>query len=46
MRSLRVVLATMLAVLAMVGAAGATDPSWPKEVTFGLLSTENAAERP
>jgi phosphonate transport system substrate-binding protein len=44
MRSLRVVLATMLAVLAMVGAAGATDPSWPKEVTFGLLSTENAAE--
>ncbi|HEY7540222.1 MAG TPA: phosphonate ABC transporter substrate-binding protein [Methylomirabilota bacterium] len=44
MRSLRVALATMLAVLAMVGAAGATDPSWPKEVTFGLLSTENAAE--
>jgi phosphonate transport system substrate-binding protein len=34
----------MLAVLAMVGAVGATDPSWPKEVTFGLLSTENASE--
>jgi phosphonate transport system substrate-binding protein len=44
MRSLRIALATMVAVLAMVGAAGATDPSWPKEVTFGLLSTENAAE--
>jgi phosphonate transport system substrate-binding protein len=44
MRSLRVALATMVAVLAMVGAAGATDPSWPKEVTFGLLSTENASE--
>ena len=44
MRPIRVVLAALLAVLAMVGAAGATDPSWPKEVTFGLLSTENAAE--
>jgi phosphonate transport system substrate-binding protein len=44
MRSLRVAVATMVAVLAMVGAAGATDPSWPKEVTFGLLSTENATE--
>ena len=44
MRSLRIALATMVAVLAMVGAAGATDPSWPKEVTFGLLSTENASE--
>jgi len=45
MRSFRVVLAVaMLAGLTMVGAAGANDPSWPKEVTFGLLSTENAAE--
>ena len=44
MRLFRIVLAAMLTVLAMVGAAGATDPSWPKEVTFGLLSTENAAE--
>ena len=44
MRSLRVALATIVAVLATVGAAGATDPSWPKEVTFGLLSTENASE--
>jgi len=37
-------LVAILAVLVMVGAAGATDPSWPKEVTFGLLSTENATE--
>src|SRR5262245_47749758 len=44
MRPIRVVLAAVLAVLTMVGAAGATDSSWPKEVTFGLLSTENAAE--
>lgn len=44
MRSFRIVLAVVLAVLAMVGAAGAADPSWPKEVTFGLLSTENASE--
>jgi phosphonate transport system substrate-binding protein len=44
MRSFRIVLAAALSVLAMVGAASAADPSWPKEVTFGLLSTENAAE--
>src|SRR5215510_9233201 len=41
----RIALAAVLAVLVVVGgAAGANDPSWPKEVTFGLLSTENAAE--
>src|SRR5262244_3660603 len=41
----RIALAAVLAVLVIVGgAAGANDPSWPKEVTFGLLSTENAAE--
>ncbi len=28
----------------VIGAANAADPSWPKEVTFALLSTENAAE--
>jgi phosphonate transport system substrate-binding protein len=44
MRSIRFVLAVVLAVLAVVSAAGAADPSWPKEVTFGLLSTENASE--
>ena len=26
------------------GASAAADPSWPKEITFALLSTENAAE--
>jgi phosphonate transport system substrate-binding protein len=40
----RIVLAALLAVLVVVGAAGANDPSWPKEVTFALLATENAAE--
>jgi phosphonate transport system substrate-binding protein len=41
----RIVLAAVLAVLAVAGAAtGANDPSWPKEITFALLSTENAAE--
>jgi phosphonate transport system substrate-binding protein len=44
MRIRRIALAAVLAVLVVVGAAGANDPSWPKEVTFGLLSTENAAE--
>ena len=44
MRPLRILLAAMLTVLVVVGAADAIDPSWPKEVTFGLLSTENAAE--
>ena len=44
MRTLRVGLAGLLTALVLVGAARAADPSWPKEVTFGLLSTENAAE--
>ena len=43
MRAFRVVLAA-LALVALAGIAGANDPSWPKEVTFGLLSTENASE--
>ena len=40
----RIALAAVLSVLVVIGAAGANDPSWPKEVTFALLSTENAAE--
>jgi phosphonate transport system substrate-binding protein len=44
MRSIRILIVTVVAVLTLVGAAGAVDPSWPKEVTFGLLSTENASE--
>jgi phosphonate transport system substrate-binding protein len=43
MRSLRIGLAA-LALVALTGIAAANDPSWPKEVTFGLLSTENASE--
>src|SRR5499426_2115654 len=34
----------VLSLLAWAGLTQAADPSWPKEVTFGLLSTENAAE--
>jgi phosphonate transport system substrate-binding protein len=44
MRALRVVGIALLAVVAVVAPALAADPSWPKEVTFGLLSTESAAE--
>jgi phosphonate transport system substrate-binding protein len=41
----RIALAAVLAVLVVAGAAtGANDPSWPKEITFALLATENAAE--
>jgi len=41
----RIALAAVLAVLVVASAAtGANDPSWPKEITFALLSTENAAE--
>ena len=43
MRSLRIGLVA-LALVALTGIANANDPSWPKEVTFGLLSTENASE--
>lgn len=44
MRLFRVTLAAVLAMVVVIGAANAADPSWPKEVTFALLSTENAAE--
>jgi phosphonate transport system substrate-binding protein len=44
MRSLRALVLAALAVLAWVPAAPASDPTWPKELTFALLSTENAAE--
>src|SRR5215813_6917941 len=43
MRLLRIGLAA-LALVALTGIAATNDPSWPKEVTFGLLSTENASE--
>jgi phosphonate transport system substrate-binding protein len=44
MRTLRVTLAVLLATLALAAAVPAQDASWPREITFGLLSTENAAE--
>jgi phosphonate transport system substrate-binding protein len=44
MRVVRVALVAVLVAFTLAGAAGAADPSWPKEITFGLLSTENAAE--
>jgi phosphonate transport system substrate-binding protein len=44
MRTLRFVVLAVLAVLVLAGPGSATDPSWPKELTFALLSTENAGE--
>jgi phosphonate transport system substrate-binding protein len=44
MRMLRLLGLTLLVVLALAAGAPAQDASWPKEITFGLLSTENAAE--
>jgi phosphonate transport system substrate-binding protein len=44
MRMLRGLTVGILSVLALVGVARTADPSWPKELTFALLSTENAAE--
>ena len=44
MRVLRTLALTALAVLTGVSTVPAADPSWPKELTFALLSTENAAE--
>lgn len=44
MRMLRLVAVVGLTALALVSAARAQDPSWPKEITFALLSTESAAE--
>jgi len=44
MRALKVMAVTLLAVLTLVAVPSAQDASWPKEMTFALLSTENAAE--
>jgi len=44
MRTRRSVIVAALVVLALAGPGFAIDPSWPKEMTFGLLSTESAAE--
>jgi phosphonate transport system substrate-binding protein len=44
MKIMRAIVVALLAVLVLAGPAPAADPSWPKELTFALLSTENAAE--
>ena len=44
MRMLRLLGLAALVVLSLVAGAPAQDASWPKELTFALLSTENAAE--
>ena len=44
MRTIRLLTLTALVVVLPAGAALGADPSWPKELTFALLSTENAAE--
>ena len=44
MRMLKMLVVGILAALAVTSEASAQDPSWPKEVTFALLSTENATE--
>ena len=44
MRALRTLILMAVGVVGLAGTALAADPSWPKELTFALLSTENAAE--
>lgn len=49
MRAVTILAAAMLATamsatVGFVSAASGADPTWPKEITFALLSTENAAE--
>ena len=44
MRVLRFAIALVLIALVVAGPAGANDPTWPRELTFALLSTESAPE--
>ena len=44
MRLLRSALLATVGILWLASAAPAADPSWPKELTFALLSTENATD--
>jgi phosphonate transport system substrate-binding protein len=44
MRRLRFYTTTLLSLLLLTGSVLAADPSWPKEVTFALLSTESSPE--
>jgi len=44
MRPSRILGIALLTLAGWVTPSAATDPSWPKELTFALLSTENASE--
>jgi phosphonate transport system substrate-binding protein len=44
MRLMRVLALALLTIAGSVTSAPAADSSWPKEITFALLSTENASE--
>ena len=44
MRLVRLLVFTMLLALVLGGPGGAQDATWPKEITFALLSTESAHE--
>jgi len=44
MRPSRILAIALLTLAGWVTPSAATDPSWPKELTFALLSTENASE--
>ena len=44
MRRSRILGIALLTLAGWVTPSAATDPSWPKELTFALLSTENASE--
>ena len=44
MRLMRVLVVALLTMMGWTQPATAADPSWPKEITFALLSTENAAD--
>lgn len=44
MRLMRVLALALLTIAGWVAPSAAADASWPKEITFALLSTENSAE--
>jgi phosphonate transport system substrate-binding protein len=44
MRVIRVLAVALLMMAGFAAPSPAADPSWPKEITFALLSTENASE--
>ena len=44
MRLTRVLAVALLMIAGLATPSAATDPSWPKEITFALLSTENASD--